>query len=219
MFKVSVVANKKDQVRELSIELSDRGVSCSIGSGDDESMEGIIGQSPDLVMVAVGDVPLDSDIRLFQRIKQEANLPVIALISINGLYLVDADAPMDDFLVEPWRASEVIARAKRILKRRDASSDKESITSGNLVIDPGNREVTFKSHRVELTFREYQLLVFLASHKGKVFSRAELLRAVWDVNYHGGGRTVDVHVRRLRNKCGDSCVETVRNSGYRFVDE
>lgn len=219
MFNVSIVANKRKRVNQLAVELAGRGLFCSIGSGDDESMEGIIGQSPDLVMVAMGDVPLSAGIPLIRRIKQDANVPVVALLSVDDLGLVDSDCSIDDFVVEPWRASEVIARAKRILKRRDASSDKESITSGNLVIDPGNREVTFKSHRVELTFREYQLLVFLASHKGKVFSRAELLRAVWDVNYHGGGRTVDVHVRRLRSKCGDSCVETVRNSGYRFIDE
>jgi DNA-binding response OmpR family regulator len=219
MFKVSIVASKKEQVGELSVGLANRGFFCSIGASDDESIEKIIVQPPDLVMIAVGDVPLDSEIRLIQRIKQEANLPLIALLSIDSLDLVDSDPSIDDFVVGPWQANEVIARAKRILKRTDTLSDKELITSGDLTIDPGSREVTFKGSRVELTFREYELLTFLARNKRKVFSREVLLHTVWGVDYYGGGRTVDVHVRRLRSKCGDSCVETVRNVGYRFRNE
>lgn len=218
MFSVSIVANKRERLNQLAVELAGRGLFCSIGSGDDGSMEGIIGQPPDLVMVAVSDVPPGAGIPLIRRIKQDANVPVVALLSIDDLSLVDSDCSMDDFVVEPWRADEVMARAKRVLRGRDAAPDQESIASSNLAIDLSRRQVIFRGHRVELTFREYQLLVFLARNKGQVFSREELLHAVWDVDYYGGGRTVDVHVRRLRSKCGDSCIETVRNVGYRFRD-
>jgi len=219
MFKIFIIADKKEPVRGLSAELIENGFFCSIGSGDNESTENITSQPPDLVLVAVGDAPPDSEKRLLpQRIREETGLPVIALVSINSLELV-ADPSVDDFVVEPWQANEVIARAKRILQRTCSPASKEPITSGDLTIDPVRHEVTSGGRLVELTFREYELLAFLASNRGKVFSREALLHTVWDVDYYGGGRTVDVHVRRLRSKCGDSCVETVRNVGYRFRDD
>lgn len=217
MYKVSIIADEKERVSKLSVGLASRGFFCSVTSSDDKSVEMIVVQSPDLVMVAVGDVTL-AETRLMKRMKQEANLPLIALLSIDGLDFLDAHPSVDDFVVEPWRTEEVIARAKRVLTRTAAPSDKDPITSGDLVIDPGSREVIFRRRRVDLTFREYELLAFMAANKRKAFSREDLLHAVWGFEYYGGDRTVDVHVRRLRSKCGESCIETVRNVGYRFRD-
>ena len=219
MIKVSIVANQSERVSELSVGLANRGFFCSISSGNDESVDRIIAQPPDVVMMTMGDMPVDSEIRLIKRIKEQANLPLIALLSADGLRLVDAHSSVDDFVLEPWRADEVTARAKRVLRQTAALSDHELISSGDLVIDPGSREVIFKGRRVDLTYREYELLTFMASSKGKVFSREDLLHTVWDFEYYGGARTVDVHVRRLRSKLGDSCIETVRSVGYRFREE
>ena len=211
-----MLANKKEQVSELSIALANDGFVCSVGSTDDGSIQKILDEHPDLVMAVMGDLQLDSEISLLQRIKREASPPLIALLSIDNLDLVDRCPSIDDFAVEPWRAAEVVARVKHIMNGTHTTSGRKTMISGDLTIDPANRAVIFEGRRVELTFREYELLAFLACNKGRVFSREELLRAVWDINYCGGGRTVDVHIRRLRIKFGDIFIETVRNVGYRF---
>ena len=100
-------------------------------------------------------------------------------------------------------------------------SGKDLIECGDLIIDLGKCEVSLSGRSVALTFREYELLRFLASNKRKVFTRETLLNKVWGYDYYGGDRTVDVHVRRLRGKIegrGHSFIDTVRNIGYRFKD-
>ena len=124
----------------------------------------------------------------------------------------------DDFIVKPCDTRELVTRAKRLL-HRNADSNAELIRYGDLSIDTARCEVTVDGHRKILTFKEYELLKFLASNPGRVFTRDTLLDRVWGHDYFGGDRTVDVHVRRLRSKIEDSghCfIETVRNIGYRF---
>ena len=125
----------------------------------------------------------------------------------------------DDFVVKPYDVRELVLRAKRLLHRTAEGHDAELITCGDLAIDTAQCEVTIAGHPVVLTFREYELLRFLASNPGRVFTRDALLDHVWGHDFFGGDRTVDVHVRRLRSKIessGHSFIETVRNVGYRF---
>jgi len=105
------------------------------------------------------------------------------------------------------------------LRRSGRLDSKDTIRWGDLVIDLANYEVWVGGHRTNLTFKEYALLRFLATHRGRVFTREALLSRVWGYNYFGGTRTVDVHIRRLRSKIEDashSFIETVRGVGYRF---
>lgn len=126
--------------------------------------------------------------------------------------------PLDDFVLHPPNGEEVLARLTRLL----ANAIDESahvIRYSDLLIDTANYTVSLAGHPVELTFKEYELLKFLASNPGRVFTREVLLNRVWGYDYFGGSRTVDVHIRRLRSKIEDrnhTFVDTVRNVGYRF---
>lgn len=220
MFRVLIIADEIEQIKELSSGLGERGFICSVASDRDEAVEEVTERAVDLVLVAMDGSPASSGIRhLARRISEESHLPVIALIPEEALDSLDSAATIDDFVVEPWDATEVVARAKRALWRTNKIDSKELIKCGDLVIDLAKCEVSLSGRLVALTFKEYELLRFLASNKGRVFTREALLNKVWGYDYYGGERTVDVHIRRLRSKIEDSThtfIETVRNIGYKF---
>jgi DNA-binding response OmpR family regulator len=151
--------------------------------------------------------------------RQEMNVPLIALMSREKLTDLDSNNSVDDFVVKPCEVNEVAARIKRILTQKGRTESEDIIRCGDLVIDAAKCEVSLCGKPVILTFKEYQLLKFLANSKGKVFTRDILLNKVWGWDYYGGDRTVDVHIRRLRGKIEDSThafIETVRNIGYKL---
>lgn len=221
MFKVLIVADGNGRVGALSLGLAEKGFLCSIASAHDDRLKDVATLSVDLVVIAVDGAAPGSDLRdLPQRIKEKARLPVITLLSDQSLDVLDAAANVDDFVMEPWNAAEVVARVKRILQRKPNEVNEDLICCGEVAIDTAKCEVAFKGRLVELTFKEYELLKFLVTNKGKVFSRDALLNKVWGYDYFGGDRTVDVHIRRLRSKLDESdCIETVRNIGYRFRED
>jgi len=107
-----------------------------------------------------------------------------------------------------------------LLKKAIPTDSEDMIKAGDLIIDVSRYEVTLSGSKLELTFKEYELLKFLASNKGRVYSRDQLLDKIWGYDYYGGTRTVDVHIRRLRSKIEDrrhAFIETVRNIGYKFI--
>jgi len=222
LFKVFIVADGKEQVRRLSLELAGRGLVCSIDSESEKAMENVGERAPDLVLVAIDGKPNSSEITsLARNIKEESHLPVIALLSRGALNRLGSDFPADDFVIEPWDAAEVVARAKRILEKAKNTTGQELIECGDLTIDVAKYEAYVNNRIIELTFKEYELLRFLASNKGRVFTREALLNEVWGYDYYGGDRTVDVHITRLRSKIENSThtfIETVRNIGYKFKE-
>ena len=168
----------------------------------------------DAVLLDAGDNRLED---LCPRFKTESRIPVIGLFK-KPLLTEKAPQACDDFVLEPYDASEINARLKKLFATQIPRETRHVAAEG-LVIDTGEATVYLNGEPLELTFREYQLLRFLAEHPGKVFSRDALLNAVWGYDYFGGDRTVDVHVRRLRSKIEDpehSYIDTVRNIGYRF---
>jgi DNA-binding response OmpR family regulator len=221
MFRVLIVADGSEQVRELSLGLAEKGFLCSIASAEDDSLKDVGSLSADLVVIAVDGAAPGSEMRnLPQRLKEKTRLPVVTLLSNDSLDVLDSTVDVDDFVMGPWDTSEVTARIRRILHRRPDADNKDLVRCGDLAIDLAKCEVAFRGRLVELTFKEYELLKFLLSNKGRVFSREALLNSVWGYDYYGGDRTVDVHIRRLRSKLDESeCIETVRNIGYRFRDE
>jgi len=125
----------------------------------------------------------------------------------------------DEFLLEGATADELTTRVRRVLWRLKRHDSGEVLKCGELVMDLANYTVHIAGRPVELTFKEYELLRFLAVNRDRVFSREALLNDVWGYDFYGGARTVDVHIRRLRSKIEDhhtTFIETVRNVGYRF---
>jgi DNA-binding response OmpR family regulator len=150
--------------------------------------------------------------------------PLLAIIAEGGLAALSAEWGVDDFLIETAGPGEVEARLRLVIGRLAANdiSDGEQgvIRSGELAIDEPTYTARLKGQALDLTFKEFELLKFLAQHPGRVFTRAQLLQEVWGYDYYGGTRTVDVHVRRLRAKLGpehEQLIGTVRNVGYKFV--
>jgi DNA-binding response OmpR family regulator len=221
MFRVLIVADGSEKVRELSLGLAEKGFSCSIASAGDDSLRDVGTLSADLVVVAIDGAAPGSEIRnLPQRLKDQTRLPVVTLLSNESLDVLDSAVEVDDFVMAPWNTAELIARVRRILHRKIDRNSKDLISCGDIAIDPAKCEVVFRGRLVDLTFREYELLCFLVSNPGRVFSRDALLDKVWGYDFYGGDRTVDVHIRRLRSKLDESdCIETVRNMGYRFRDD
>lgn len=145
---------------------------------------------------------------------------VVAIADPRDLGSVGPGVKVDDFVVSPIDEQELRQRLSRIIWDRTGVGDGSVIQHGSLVIDLERYKVTVSDEVVDLTYKEYELLRFLASNPGKPFTREALLNQVWGYDYYGGSRTVDVHVRRIRSKIErrEPFIETVRNVGYRFVD-
>jgi len=148
--------------------------------------------------------------------------PVIAVVTDGGWAAVSADWGADDLLLHTAGPAEVEGRLRLAIGRRSqsAASLPDEIRSSGLVVNEATYSARMNGRSLDLTFKEFELLKFLAQRPGRVFTRAQLLQEVWGYDYFGGTRTVDVHVRRLRAKLGaenEALIGTVRNVGYRFV--
>jgi DNA-binding response OmpR family regulator len=145
--------------------------------------------------------------------------PLIAIITRDQLDDLDPAKAPDDFVLSSASAEELCARVRQVLYRRHGVDARDVLTFGDLVMDLANYTVHISGRPVELTYKEYELLRFLATNRGRVYTRETLLNKVWGYDFYGGARTVDVHIRRLRAKIEDRhapLIETVRNVGYRF---
>jgi DNA-binding response OmpR family regulator len=150
--------------------------------------------------------------------------PLMVVVTEGGLAGITSDWGIDDVLLDTAGPAEVEARLRLALGRTVESAVDEGgpIQAGALVIDEATYSVRLRGRVLDLTYKEFELLKYLAQHPGRVFTRSQLLQEVWGYDYFGGTRTVDVHVRRLRAKLGtdyEVLIGTVRNVGYRFVPE
>jgi DNA-binding response OmpR family regulator len=154
-----------------------------------------------------------------------AGCPVILIATEGGLSAMSAEWGFDDLILDSAGPAEVEARIRIAIEKLTASriaADPTSgeIKSGEVVIDEKSYTAKIKGQALDLTFKEFELLKYLAQHPGRVFTRSQLLQEIWGYDYFGGTRTVDVHIRRLRSKLGpefESIIGTVRNVGYRFT--
>ncbi len=149
--------------------------------------------------------------------------PLMAVLTEGGLAGLTSEWGLDDVLLERAGPAEVDARLRLAMTRSDAGEEETGpIRAGELTIDEFTYSARVRGRVLDLTYKEFELLKFLAQHPGRVFGRAQLLQEVWGYDYFGGTRTVDVHIRRLRAKLGnehESLIGTIRNVGYRFVAE
>ena len=153
------------------------------------------------------------------------DVPLLAIVTEGGLAALTSEWGLDEVLLQTAGPAEVEARLRLAIGRTSAGEPDDvpgEIRSGELTIDEATYSARLRGRVLDLTFKEFELLKYLAQHPGRVFTRAQLLQEVWGYDYFGGTRTVDVHVRRLRAKLGpeyESLIGTVRNVGYRFVPD
>ena len=148
-----------------------------------------------------------------------AGSPIIVVLTEGGLTAVNAEWGIDDVLLETAGPAEVDARLRLAIGRQSRDEASSMIRASGVTIDEASYSAKVHGRTLDLTFKEFELLRFFATHPSRVFTREQLLSEVWGYDYFGGTRTVDVHVRRLRAKLGDmeSLIGTVRNVGYRFT--
>ena len=222
MQRIIFVAQEDETLTPFLSYLEEQGFQASLGT-----LESVTGeQDPQTTAAAAVLLDLPSQPEAFD-LKSAAGgfsadfaPALLVLLTPQQLAAFHPVPGLSDFLLRTSTAEELLARLRQALWRKTAVEADEALRSGELVIDVANYKVFVAGRQVELTFKEYELLRFLASNADRVFSRDALLNQVWGYDYYGGARTVDVHIRRLRSKIEDAhhtYIETVRNVGYRFL--
>jgi DNA-binding response OmpR family regulator len=197
--------------------LSEEGFAVSVRApGDDGDAHG----DWEVVVLEVGAVAEDSAAkRLLEAAQAGDAAPLIGVYAAERLGAFDPALELDDFVLAGASPEELCARVRQAVWKRHRVDTKNVLKCGDLVMDLANYTVHVAGRPVELTYKEYELLRYLATNQGRVVTRETLLSKVWGYDFYGGARTVDVHIRRLRSKIEDrhnTFVETVRNVGYRF---
>ena len=222
MFKLLVISQDRDTIQGVIQELASRRLICHYATPGENVDEEIANSAPDLVIVDGQNVAATSQvIQMIHEMRDERPIPILALIPRELMENRDIISAVEDFAVKPCGAGEVIVRLEKILKDTFTVDSGDLIRCGELMIDLSRREVTLDGKPLALTFKEYELLQFMAANRGRVFTREGLLNKIWGYDYYGGDRTVDVHIRRLRAKIEGgkySFIETVRGVGYKFSE-
>ena len=179
-------------------------------------------EQPDLVLLDVMLPGIDG-VELLQRMRQDSRfyrIPVIMATAKGEEYdkIQSLDLGADDYLVKPFGMMEMVSRIKAVLRRCQPSGQLHILKSGKVAINPDERTTEVGGERISLTFKEFELLRIFMEHPGIAFTRDQLFSEVWNMDYMGDSRTLDMHIRTLRMKLGDcgSYIETVRNVGYRW---
>jgi DNA-binding response OmpR family regulator len=184
--------------------------------------DGLAQEQPDLLIVDVPPGrPVRSVVEVFLGAPGMMSVPVVALIEPAQAADAIAIGRLADFATRPVHPEELVARARRHVAT-DARDQDDCIVVGALRIDLPAWEVSIDGDIVDFTYQEFQLLSFLANHRGRAYTRDQLLARVWGVEYYGGSRTVDIHVRRIRAKLGPihaAALHTIRNVGYKWSPE
>lgn len=188
----------------------------------DAFLETLKTEKPDLVILDVM-LPGISGVELLKHMKASGvtcDIPIIMATAKGAEYdkIQSLDLGADDYLVKPFGMMEMVSRVKAVLRRSRPRQDREILEVNGLAVSLTERTVTAGGERITLTFKEFELLRLFLSSPGVVFTREKLLEAIWDTEYFGETRTVDIHIRTLRQKLGSygAMIQTVRNVGYRL---
>jgi DNA-binding response OmpR family regulator len=212
------LVTRHPDVARLGPELERTGLSAPALSPDKLANDEV-NPNADVVVLDFRDIPAAA-FSILSTTYAEHGVVLIALVPEEQFERIAVDLPIDDFLILPASAAELARRIERALWRRHGVDSENFVHCGALTLDLSNYRVTVGGEALVMTFKEYELLRFLAMNAGRVFTREQLLNRVWGYDYFGGARTVDVHIRRIRSKIeihGHAFIETVRNVGYRLV--
>ncbi|MFP5265355.1 MAG: response regulator transcription factor [Blastocatellia bacterium] len=221
---IVIVEDDEDIADSIRYNLEREGFRVRVAATGEDALNLIIDVPPSLVLLDL-NLPHMSGLEMCRRLRLEsrtANVPILMVTArtdesdkVLGLNL-----GADDYITKPFSMRELVARVNAVLRRTDAAEAAPAVyAGGDLVIDPANYSVSCRGKEVRLTRKEFALLSELARNAGRVLTREVLLDRVWSMNYYGDSRTLDVHIRRLRQKLGDpTLIETVTGVGYRLSD-
>ena len=223
MSKILVVDDEPEAVELIEFNLKQAGFG-SVSAGDGaEALKKARSLTPGLIVLDLMMPEMDGleVCRILRRDPATASIPIIMLTAKAAEMdrIVGLELGADDYLTKPFSPRELVLRIKRILKRGKPGQEKqETLEFGSLLIDPARHLVNWRGKAIELTATEFKLLTTLAERRGRVQSREQLLRDVWDYKSVVDTRTVDTHMRRLRTKLGPASryLDTVHGVGYRF---
>lgn len=210
-------------IRDIEVyALTSTGLEARGFEDGDRFWDALQAERPELIVLDVM-LPGQDGVTLLKRMKASddfRDIPVIMATAKGTEYdkIQSLDLGADDYLVKPFGIMEMVSRVKAVLRRCKPVKESKLLKVEGLVLNPGERTLTLDGERVTLTFKEYELLHLFLSQPGIAFTREQLLSSVWNADYLGETRTVDMHIRTLRQKLGryGHLIETVRNVGYRL---
>jgi two-component system alkaline phosphatase synthesis response regulator PhoP len=224
------IVDDEPHIRRLAaVALRDSGMECETFSNGEGFLQAVRRNMPDLAIID-WMMPGADGLELIKSLRMDRSthtMPIIMLTAKSEEVdrVLGLEIGADDYITKPFGVRELAARVRALLRRRTFSEQQESeaIVAGPLTVDAKRRKVTKHDQVIELTMREFDLLYILIQNRGQVFSRDMLLDRVWKIHYYGDTRTVDVHVRYLRQKIEDDpsnprYILTVRGVGYCFAE-
>lgn len=220
---ILVVDDEPDIVEIIQYNLEKSGFDVIVAADGPSALEKARDETPDLIVLDLMLPGLEgTDVcRILKQEERTRSIPILMLTAKSEEIdrIIGLELGADDYVVKPFSPREIALRIRNILRRRSAPETPGPVRAGPLVIDVEGHHVSVSGNTVSLTATEFKLLAILFQRRGRVQTREELLDVVWGYDYMGYGRTVDAHIKRLREKLGEAAgmVETVRGVGYRFT--
>jgi two-component system, OmpR family, response regulator RegX3 len=223
--KVLLVEDERAITEPLAEALEREGFTPAVAGTAAEAIEKARDSTPDLVLLDIG-LPDGSGLDVCRELRREAEIPIIMLTArgAEADRVAGLELGADDYIVKPFSAREVMARVRAVLRRTSSpggANGDERIAIGELSLDPAKHEVRLGEEPMELSRKEFELLRALMENAGSVITREALIEQVWDMNWFGSTKTLDVHISGLRRKLDDDpkqprYIHTLRGVGFRF---
>lgn len=221
---IVIVEDDEDIADSIRYNLEREGFRVRVALTGEDALNLILDRPPNLVLLDL-NLPHMSGFEMCRRLRAEAmtaRVPILILTARTDESdkVLGLNIGADDYITKPFGMRELVARVNAVLRRADGlEAERPVYDNGTLRIDPASFSVHYKEREVRLTRKEFALLSELARNQGRVMTREVLLDRVWSLSYYGDSRTLDVHIRRLRQKLGDATlIETVTGIGYRLLD-
>jgi two-component system alkaline phosphatase synthesis response regulator PhoP len=221
--KILLVDDEPDILEIVGYNLSTEGYNVLTAENGIQAVKQAKKEKPHLIIIDVMMPEMDG-IEACEQIRKlpDLNETIITFLTARGedySQVAGFDAGADDYIMKPIKPKVLVSKVKALLRRlKDEESSNSILKIGSLIIDRDEYKISLKGEEIILPRKEFELLSLLASKPGKVFKRDEILDKVWGNEVVVGGRTIDVHIRKLREKIGDDSFKTVKGVGYKFVD-